>query len=689
MKKSFSTTVLALLLAVSLLVGIMPISTLAEDTPIFYVGTETQWTGKPSSQVYASPQDAIDDAAAWSAANDDAQTYVLVTVGEYIVTASLSLKNGVTVIGGFAGTESGTTPTYAQNDDPNATTTNTVFSGNNSTRVFDNIEINATAMLQNVIITKGSAVGGGGMRNDNSDPTITNCAFTENIADNNGGGMRNNNSSPTLANCTFADNQAASIGGGMSNFNSNPTLMNCMFADNIASIIGGGIYNTNSSATITNCIFRDNEAPDGPGGGICNDGSSSPTIEDCTFIGNTAYGGGGISNNGSGNVMLVNCTFAGNSAVNGGGIFNNYNSPTLIGCIFTGNNAATDGGGIFNYFCQPLLINCAFVENTTSARGGGIFNDDSSSPTIVNCTFTGNVARTGSGICNFLNCKTTLINCLMAFNNGNNAPDDNIYVGLSTLAAQSSVIGTSWYNGEGVKTLAAQTPAARDFAADGSLTEHASYAIGQGDYALYVATIAKLNTKHGTSFAPVDMRDGKGKLVVNASSQIDIGAFRYGAPEAGVMVASPTLASKTTESITVNAVTAPVNGQSAEYAISTNGTAPTNGWATALTFASLTPNKIYYIFARSAANDDYYAGAASAALVVKTDKTVDDTTRGDANCDGKINAADAAAILRWIVRLDKLSEQGYANALLTGGEVPTAADAARILRWIVKLETVL
>ena len=61
-------------------------------------------------------------------------------------------------------------------------------------------------------------------------------------------------------------------------------------------------------------------------------------------------------------------------------------------------------------------------------------------------------------------------------------------------------------------------------------------------------------------------------------------------------------------------------------------------------------------------------------------------TYGDANCDGKITAADAALILRFIVRLDPLIGRGLANADANGDAKITAADAAQILRFIVKLE---
>jgi hypothetical protein len=58
---------------------------------------------------------------------------------------------------------------------------------------------------------------------------------------------------------------------------------------------------------------------------------------------------------------------------------------------------------------------------------------------------------------------------------------------------------------------------------------------------------------------------------------------------------------------------------------------------------------------------------------------------GDANCDGQVTAADAAAILRSLVNLDKLTPQGMINADVDGDGDVTAADAATILRYIVRL----
>ncbi|MBR4906676.1 MAG: dockerin type I repeat-containing protein, partial [Clostridia bacterium] len=58
---------------------------------------------------------------------------------------------------------------------------------------------------------------------------------------------------------------------------------------------------------------------------------------------------------------------------------------------------------------------------------------------------------------------------------------------------------------------------------------------------------------------------------------------------------------------------------------------------------------------------------------------------GDANCSGDVTAADAALVLRALVGLNTLTEQGMRNALVSGGETLSAEDAAMILRYVVRL----
>jgi len=124
--------------------------------------------------------------------------------------------------------------------------------------------------------------------------TITGGNANGNFPDNFGGGMYNDTSSPTVTNCTFSGN-TADYGGGMNNYgNSNPAVTNCTFSGNTANDGGGGMRNyDNSSPTVSNCILW-GDSPDE----IFNTNSSTPTVRYSDLRGglpsDTADGGGNI-----------------------------------------------------------------------------------------------------------------------------------------------------------------------------------------------------------------------------------------------------------------------------------------------------------------------------------------------------------------------------------------------------------
>ncbi len=171
-----------------------------------------------------------------------------------------------------------------------------------------------------------------------------------------------------------------SYGGGMNNYYSSPTISNCTFVGNYGAF-GAGINNDYSDPNIFNCIFRDNEAkseffPLGFGGGI-NNQHSNPTITNCVFFNNSALSeGGAISNNASGST-ITNCTFENNTAGNyGGGISNSYNSNTVVSnTIFWGNSAVLLGGPQIYENGGTLTINYSDIEGGETAiynNGGTI-----------------------------------------------------------------------------------------------------------------------------------------------------------------------------------------------------------------------------------------------------------------------------------------------------------------------------
>ncbi len=364
------------------------------------------------------------DATSWASATSDLQGAIEAAVaaggGEVYVQAGtyapatqandtgetddryrhFSLRNGVRVVGGFAGTEGDGTPTGGAtilsgdllgDDVPLASTTNKT---DNAYHVFYHPSgLDATAALENVTISGGSADGaspldyGGGMFNDNSSPTLVGCTFTGNTGGD-GGGMYNSNSSPALTRCAFVKNPA-NYGGGMYNNNSNPAVTDCTFTENSAKTDGGGMYNKNSNPTVIGCTFTHNSATDS-GGGMYNYDRSSPTVTDCTFtLNSSSKYGGGMYNYDRSSPTITGCTFTQNSATqNGGGMSNdNGSTPTVIGCTFTQNLATQNGGGMDNYdSSSPTLSHTIICGNTAGATSSNdVVNGSASSPTYELC----------------------------------------------------------------------------------------------------------------------------------------------------------------------------------------------------------------------------------------------------------------------------------------------------------------
>ncbi|NEU70931.1 hypothetical protein GK091_28965, partial [Spirosoma agri] len=267
--------------------------------------------------------------------------------------ASFSMRNGVAIYGGFAGTETALIDRPAINPvtgQPASTTLSGDIgslgtTSDNSFRVISNpasLSLTTTAVLDGFVITGGAGgTLGGGMFNDASSPAIRNCSFVANSvlvtsgSTSRGGAIYNGNgSSPQLTNCRFEGNSvsgsngSASYGGAISNFtNSSPLLLNCNFLTNSvsgsASNFGGAMANNvNSNPQLINCSFISNSAVGGTTtrGGAINNGSSSPQLINCSFLSNSVSGAstnlGGAIANGNNSVQLTNCVLFNNGGSN-------------------------------------------------------------------------------------------------------------------------------------------------------------------------------------------------------------------------------------------------------------------------------------------------------------------------------------------------------------------------------------
>ena len=426
---------------------------------------------EPVERIYVDSKSAEpQDGKAWASAFSDLQdalsiaqpnTEIWVASGVYrpdrgtgARTASFHLKNGVRLLGGFAGTE-----TSSHQRDPNSN--ETILSGDlkgddgpdftnndeNCHHVVVARNTDPNTLLDGFTIMCGNASGpkqdrnGGGIYMLEGSPTLTDCVLKHNSALHYGGGMRiRGNSHPRLISCTAMENLAGAgggvamdssaafvgcrfignktvgrvvagervveaNGGGVWNDLSSSTLVNCTFANNVAgrnSVGGGGMYNSrNARPALANCRFIENSANDG--GGIANDQSSEPTLINCTFIGNTAHNsGGGMYDHRCARAKLTNCRFIGNMAGHGGGVANDHQSMvTLYNCTFSGNQAR-NGGGVYiedrwedpdpkiSSYVDSKLANCTFSMNRADGDGGGIWNSEKSTPSLANCIFWGN-----------------------------------------------------------------------------------------------------------------------------------------------------------------------------------------------------------------------------------------------------------------------------------------------------------
>ncbi|MBU1368843.1 MAG: right-handed parallel beta-helix repeat-containing protein, partial [Bacteroidetes bacterium] len=212
-----------------------------------------------------------------------------------------------------------------------------------------------------------------------------------------------NHNSYTLTNSAVLDGftikggyQTAYDGAGMVNgFNSDPTIRNCVFTENLARS-GAAIYNNGNTSVFDNCSFIKNKALSGSGGAISNNASPN-TISNSIFIGNYAFSNGGGISLYNANSTIKNCLFYNNYGRSKGGAISHWDSSSEIVNVTITENSSTAGGGIYLQGDEdaPNLKN-AIVWNNSANSGDQIYNFAPLVFTITNCDIEGSNGSGGS-----------------------------------------------------------------------------------------------------------------------------------------------------------------------------------------------------------------------------------------------------------------------------------------------------
>lgn len=339
---------------------------------------------------------------------------------------SFQLKNGVSLYGGFDGSETSL-------DGRNPTVNLTRLSGNigdtmittdNSLHVLRGSGLAENTIIDGFIISDGNSINQFTLESDSYGAGLYLIGSSE-----------FQNSRPVISNCIFENNSAGTAGGAMyigvvdledpsqSQNLINPYIENCIFRNNFAKLYAGALMKEGPTGnidtfSIKNCLFLNNQVQAYDGGAlyITKSVQSNVLIYKCHFESNeTGFGsGGGISIPTSApghyitTIIIESCSFKANVAGEGGGftidsrVFNEPNITLIIrvfNCKFEKNISKNDYGSAFlvshtkNGVIDAVVRNCDFLEN----RANGYFTaailsaDECTLDAVVeNCLFHGN-----------------------------------------------------------------------------------------------------------------------------------------------------------------------------------------------------------------------------------------------------------------------------------------------------------
>lgn len=449
-----------------------------------FIATMLSSTIPSAAAVWYVKAGATGDGKSWATASSDIDSIIgVATAGDEVWIAegtykptqlirsnrkasrAFTLKDGVSLYGGFAGTEAAkservtgakpyefTHETVLDADDDEADTwtrgfqngtdyqyswavTSNVVPGtrNNGNHVLygattftnqtviDGLTLRGANASDYRVKAAGGALYAAGNVRLNACKVVENSAYfsveSMSSSDTNGGAVYLNGSAgAAITNCYFARNYShSSYGNGLGGavYAVNTAISNCDFVDCVALDNGGAIYN--NGGTVSNCTFTG--CYSSSGGAVYN---QSGTVDSCYVYDCRGLLGGGIYNLGTvKNTTVANCTadtrqYGDDMGGHGGGIYNNGGSVNNV-AVF--NNVSFTGAGIF-------------------LKGG----------TLTNATVQNNAIRTAADTANVsVNNSATVTKSITTDVASDNFVNPTTFKGTATTAADSAFVrNTNW-----------------------------------------------------------------------------------------------------------------------------------------------------------------------------------------------------------------------------------------------------
>ena len=292
--------------------------------------------------------------------------------------------------------------------------------GHNADRVFE-VRPASTVTLTGVTIQHGSSgplLDGGGAKVLGT-LNLHHSLITHNA----GGGLYTDGGALLLSYADVISNTGAP---GIRLINPGATLV---FADGaIGDNAVGGVTSYQGSVTLTRCTVENNR-----GGGLYNAsaqgiGVNTPmVVGSCVVRNNSTTGsGGGAHNTGPGaRLSINNSSFLSNTAGVGGGAVYNENILIIQGSTFAYNHAG-GGAAIRHIFGTLDLKNSTVSDNVAEDNAGGLYASDSA--TLLNVTIAGNTVDGDGGGVTVDTAFITIKNSIVADNQSGTAADGNCFL---------------------------------------------------------------------------------------------------------------------------------------------------------------------------------------------------------------------------------------------------------------------